>query len=190
MSTTIGIAVTAARAVSMMSSYFGLIETTASDVSKLKHHYLKNGQDYLKRALECTKIIQEKGDHKQQEVNDENIRVYLTNALNEFISAKNVEENENKIDALVGVCLCLYLIGDKDGAMKMKKELESVELSRSERVKARLKNMADLLIPLWRWGDVVVDPAPVLQHDIFRSRKLEQKKDDAVKMIDNYTKKE
>lgn len=100
-----------------IAEYFGLIEGVSTQVTKLIHQAFKSAKDNLEYA---------KMTSGQNQID------YIKRAKDRFIDAIAVEENENKVLALVGLSMCQYLLGDSIGAQKSLDRIDDVELSRAE----------------------------------------------------------
>lgn len=60
---------------------------------------------------------------------------YIKRAKDCFIDAVAVEENENKVLALVGLSMCQYMLGDTINAERSLDRIRNVELTKAEKVK-------------------------------------------------------
>lgn len=106
---------------SKIAEYFGLIEGTSTNVRKLLHQAFISAKDNLEYAGSST---------------GENQINYVMRAKDCFIDAVAVEENENKILALVGLSVCQYFLRDIDGAQRSLDRIQEVNLSSAEKNKA------------------------------------------------------
>lgn len=111
-------------ATSKIAEYFGLIQGVDTKVTKLLHQSFNSAKSNLEYALSAS---------GQNQID------YIKQAKNEFNQATQVEENENKILALVGLSMCQFLLGDKENATVTYNKIESVNLSNSERNKCIAK---------------------------------------------------
>ena len=107
-------------AASKIAEYFGLIEGVNTKVTKLLHQAFNSAKANLEYARNA--IGQNQID-------------YIKQARVEFNQAVAVEENENKIFALVGLAMCQYLLGETSNANVTFDRISSVTLTRAEIVK-------------------------------------------------------
>lgn len=107
-------------AASKIAEYFGLIEGVNTKVTKLLHQAFNSAKANLEYARNAT---------GQNQID------YIKQARVEFNQAVAVEENENKILALVGLAMCQYLLGETSNANVTFDRISSVTLTRAEIVK-------------------------------------------------------
>ncbi|MGN0088683.1 MAG: hypothetical protein ACI35Y_06625 [Candidatus Limimorpha sp.] len=107
-------------AASKIAEYFGLIEGVNIKVTKLLHQAFNSAKANLEYARNAT---------GQNQID------YIKQARVEFNQAVAVEENENKILALVGLAMCQYLLGETSNANVTFDRISSVTLTRAEIVK-------------------------------------------------------
>lgn len=107
-------------AASKIAEYFGLIEGVNTKVTKLLHQAFNSAKANLEYARNAT---------GQNQID------YIKQARVEFNQAVAVEENENKILALVGLAMCQYLLGETDNANTTFNRIKNVNLTRAEKVK-------------------------------------------------------
>lgn len=103
-----------------IAKFFGLIEGVSTQVTKLVHQAFKSAQDNLEYAKTAS---------GQNQID------YIKRAKDLFIDAVAVEENENKVLALVGLSMCQFLLGDTINAEKSFERIESVELTTAKKTK-------------------------------------------------------
>lgn len=106
-----------------ITEYFGLIEGVATQVTKLLHQAFLSATYNLEYAR--TSIGQNQID-------------YVKRAKDRFMDAVAVEENENKILALVGLSMCQYFLRDYTGAQRSLNRIQDVQLTRAEKMKYRV----------------------------------------------------
>lgn len=104
-------------AASKIAEYFGLIEGVDTKVTKLLHQAFNSAKANLEYARNTT---------GQNQID------YIKQARVEFNQAVAVEENENKILALVGLAMCQYLLGETSNANVTFDRISSVTLTRAE----------------------------------------------------------
>lgn len=104
---------------------FGLIETVSTDVTKLLHQAFLSAKDNLEYASTTT---------GQNQID------YVKRAKDCFIDAVAVEENENKILALVGLSMCQFFLQDYKNAQKSLDRIRDVNLTTAEKVKYKALN--------------------------------------------------
>lgn len=104
-------------AASKIAEYFGLIEGVNTKVTKLLHQAFNSAKANLEYARNTT---------GQNQID------YIKQARVEFNQAVAVEENENKILALVGLAMCQYLLGETSNANVTFDRISSVTLTRAE----------------------------------------------------------
>jgi len=102
---------------SKIAEYFGLIESVSTNVRRLLHQAFNSAKD----NLEYARIS--KGNNQID---------YVKRAKDCFVDAIAVEENENKILALVGLSMCQYFLHDIDGAQRSMYRIREVNLSSAE----------------------------------------------------------
>ena len=105
---------------SKIAEYFGLIEGVNTHVTKLLHQAFNSATANLEYARNAT---------------GQNQMDYIKQARTEFNQAAAVEENENKILALVGLTMCQHLLGEISTANLTFNKIDSVTLTRSELTK-------------------------------------------------------
>lgn len=103
---------------SKIAEYFGLIEGVNTKVTKLLHQAFNSAKANLEYARNAT---------GQNQID------YIKQARVEFNQAVAVEENENKILALVGLAMCQYLLGETSNANVTFDKISSVSLTRAEK---------------------------------------------------------
>lgn len=118
------------RVSSMILEYFGLIEGVNTNVTKLLHQAFNSAKANLEYALNTT---------------GQNRIDYIKQARTEFNQAITVEENENKILALVGLAMCQHLLGDTDNAIITYDKISSVSLTKAEKNKFLVKKNAVIM---------------------------------------------
>ena len=107
-------------ATSKIAEYFGLIEGVNTKVTKLLHQAFNSAKTNLEYARNTT---------GQNQID------YIKQARVEFNQAVAVEENENKILALVGLAMCQYLLGETSNANVTFDKINDVTLTRAEKAK-------------------------------------------------------
>ena len=80
-----------------IAEYFGLIEGVNTLITRLLHQAFNSAKSNLEYARNAS---------GQDQID------YIKQARIEFNQAVAVEENENKLLALVGLSMCQYLLGD------------------------------------------------------------------------------
>ncbi len=116
---TIGVATCA----KFIAEYLGLIESTVSNTSVLRHEPLISATAFLNEAKNCT---------------DETLMIkYLDDARRNFRKAVSLEENERKVTALLGVAMCQKMLGDYANSKINIQGIKNVTLSRSEIARIR-----------------------------------------------------
>lgn len=103
---------------SKIAEYYGLIEGVDTKVTKLLHQAFNSAKANLEYARNAT---------GQNQID------YIKQARVEFNQAVAVEENENKILALVGLAMCQYLLGETSNANVTFDKISSVSLTRAEK---------------------------------------------------------
>jgi hypothetical protein len=104
-------------AASKIAEYFGLIEGVNTKVTKLLHQAFNSAKANLEYARNAT---------GQNQID------YIKRARVEFNQAVAVEENENKILALVGLAMCRYLLGETSNANVTFDRINEVNLTKAE----------------------------------------------------------
>ena len=104
-------------AASKIAEYFGLIEGVNTKVTKLLHQAFNSAKANLEYARNAT---------GQNQID------YIKQARVEFNQAVAVEENENKILALVGLAMCQYLLGETSNANVTFDRINEVNLTKAE----------------------------------------------------------
>ena len=117
-------------AASKIAEYFGLIEGVNTNVTKLLHQAFNSAKANLEYARNTT---------GQNQID------YIKQARVEFNQAVTVEENENKILALVGLAMCQYLLGEISNANVTFDKINDVTLTRAEKAKYIAKNLSVVL---------------------------------------------
>lgn len=116
-----------------IAEYFGLIEGVDSKITKLLHQAFNSAVANLEVA--CNSFGQNQID-------------YIKQARIEFNQSVQVEDNENKILALVGLSMCQFLLGDVSNSKKTYNKINSVELSKAEIVKYTAADVSCFSLPL------------------------------------------
>lgn len=116
-----------------IAEYFGLIEGVDSKITKLLHQSFNSAVANLEAA--CNSSGQNQID-------------YIKQARIEFNQSVQVEENENKILAFVGLSMCQFLLGDVSNSRMSYKKINGIELSRSEIVKYTVADVGSAGLPL------------------------------------------
>ena len=116
-----------------IAEYFGLIEGVDSKITKLLHQAFNSAVANLEAA--CNSFGQNQID-------------YIKQARIEFNQSVQVEDNENKILALVGLSMCQFLLGDVLNSKKSYNKINSVELSKAEIVKYTAADVSRFSLPL------------------------------------------
>lgn len=119
-----------------IAEYFGLIEGVSTQVTKLVHQAFISAKDNLEYARTSS---------GQNQID------YIKQAKDRFIDAVAVEENENKILALVGLSMCQFMLGDTLSAQRSLERVRNVELTRAENAKYKTTEVGSWLFP---WGPV------------------------------------
>ena len=132
-----------------IAEYLGLIEGVSTLITRLLHQAFNSAKSNLEYA--CNASGQDQID-------------YIKQARIEFNQAVAVEENENKLLALVGLSMCQYLLGDNYNAQQTLKKVEKVDLTRAEKAKYWALRLAGNAIP----GLIIDFPGM----DPFEARKL------------------
>lgn len=104
-----------------IAAYLGVIDSVSADMKKLLHQSFKSALMNLKYAKDAS--------------NSTTCESYIKQAINEFIRAIAVEENENLVSAYLGLSMCQYKLGDFINAKTTLKKISSVNLSKTERAK-------------------------------------------------------
>jgi predicted YcjX-like family ATPase len=165
--TTIGIAIGTMNATLAIASYFELIDTVSSDVSKLLHQSFTSARMNLELAQTADDQVQR--------------NEYLKEARSKFIEAVAVEKDENLVSAYAGLALCQYLLMEKTNAQLTIEKLLGVELSLSSKIKGAIA--VELPPP------IIIDPAPPstnvvsisYKNVLARKRAFEEYKENVVK---------
>lgn len=105
---------------SKIAEYFGLIEGVNTLITRLLHQAFNSAKSNLEYARNA---------RGQAQID------YIKQARIEFNQAVAVEENENKLLALVGLSMCQYLLGDEYNSRKTLNMINDVELTRAEKTK-------------------------------------------------------
>ena len=109
-----------------IAEYFGLINGVDTKITKLLHQAFNSAKANLEFA---------------RNTSGQNQTDYIKQARIEFNQAVSVEENENKVLALVGLSMCQYMLGDKYNACCTLDKIKSVELTKAELLKYGAKEM-------------------------------------------------
>lgn len=110
----------AVRSTRTIASFIGIVESTDANISKLRHRDFNSAIENLKYAQSCQTL--------------ESAANYIETARVRFIDSLSLEENENKIDAFVGLAMCQHLQGNDNLALLTLKRIQTeVELTRSEK---------------------------------------------------------
>ena len=131
---TIGVATCA----KFIAEYLGLIGSTVSNTSVLRHEPLISAIAFLNEAKNCT---------------DETLMIkYLDDARRNFRKAVSLEENERKVTALLGVAMCQKMLGDYANSKINIQGIKNVTLSRSEIARIRalqaVQHFSHLYVPV------------------------------------------
>lgn len=110
-----------------IAEYLGLIESVSSDVSKLRHEPLQSAIAWFNNAKNCT--------------DEELMGNYIHDARREFMKAISLEDNENKISAILGLCLCQHILGDETNATNNLQKIDEVVLTNTEKIKGATKGV-------------------------------------------------
>ncbi|MCQ2076315.1 MAG: hypothetical protein MJZ20_04660 [Bacteroidaceae bacterium] len=128
-----------------IASFIGLVESTDANISKLRHRDFNSAIENLKYAQSCQTL--------------ESAANYIETARVRFIDSLSLEENENKIDAFVGLAMCQHLQGNDNLALLTLKRIQTeVELTRSEKNNAIAYDIG--VASLGYDPQIMVDPAP------------------------------
>lgn len=147
----------AVRSTKTIESFLGLVESTDANISKLRHRDFNSAIENLKYAQSCQTL--------------ESAASYFETARVRFIDSLSLEENENKIDAFVGLAMCQHLQGnDNLAVLTLKRISTEVELTRSEKNKAIAYDIG--LASLGFNPNTVTDPASILSGMYFTVPKL------------------
>ena len=119
---TIGIAITSANAALAIASYFELIDTVSSDVSKLLHQSFKSARMNLELAQTSDNLSQREE--------------YVKEARNKFVEAIAVEKDENLVSAYAGLAMCQLFLGDEINMQLTLGKIGTLQLSRAAILKA------------------------------------------------------
>lgn len=146
-------------AASKIAEYFGLIEGVNTNVTKLLHQAFNSAKANLEYARNAT---------GQNQID------YIKQARVEFNQAVAVEENENKILALVGLAMCQYLLGETFNANVTFEKICSVSLTRAEknRYLARKNATRIIFLPAVTIADLIIgnpikrNPTPILDFSL------------------------
>lgn len=141
---------------SKIAEYFGLIEGVNTKITKLLHQAFNSAKANLEHARNTT---------GQNQID------YIKQARVEFNQAVAVEENENKILALVGLAMCQYLLGDITNANLTYDKVSSVSLTRAEKNKYLVKKngiriAAKIYTSIFHPGIIVDPPIPTLDFSL------------------------
>lgn len=110
----------AIRSTRTIASFISLVESTDANISKLRHRDFNSAIENLKYAQSCQPL--------------ESAANYVETARVRFIDSLLLEENENKIDAFVGLAMCQHLQGNDNLALLTLKRIQTeVKLTRSEK---------------------------------------------------------
>jgi len=114
-----------ATCVKFISEYLGIIEGADSNTQKLRHEPLISALSWLYNANNCK--------------NKDMMQTYLHDARREFMKAVSLEEDENKITALLGLAMCQQMFGDKINAQNNLARIKDVSLSAGAIARANAK---------------------------------------------------
>lgn len=134
---TIGVATCA----KFITEYLGLIESAAINTSKLRHEPLKSAIAWFKNAKNCSDVAI--------------MKTYLNDARRDFMKAISLEQNENKVAAILGLSMCQLLLGDRVNANRNIQEINDVRLSVVEITKRALKRQPNGVSELVLWATPV-----------------------------------
>lgn len=104
-----------------IAEYTGLIESVGANVTKLVHAPFKSAMANLKDAAMASEANRE---------------FYIREALKEFTTACQLEENENLVSAILGKAMCQHLLKDYLNRDMTIKQIDNVELTLPEKTKA------------------------------------------------------
>lgn len=139
-------------AASKIADYFGLIEGVNTKVTKLLHQAFNSAKANLEYARNTT---------GQNQID------YIKQARVEFNQAIAVEENENKILALVGLAMCQYLLGETSNANVTFDRISSVSLTRAEKNRYLARKNAIRIAFLLPYNVIIGDPLrPILDFSL------------------------
>lgn len=117
-----------------LANYLGFMEESSKYTKMLVHAPFQSAKSCLEDALRSTDNVQ-RFQHLLQE------------AETNFRQAVALEENEEKIVALLGLSLSQLLLNDKANASSNYRKIQEVDLSDSERRKAYAKDILRSQIP-------------------------------------------
>lgn len=147
----------AIRSTKTIASFIGLVESTDADISKLRHRDFNSAIENLKYAQSCQTL--------------ESAANYIETARVRFIDSLSLEENENKIDAFVGLAMCQHLQGNDDLAVLTLKRIQAeVELTKREKNNAIAYDIG--VATLGINPNIMTDPAPNMSGMYFMVPKL------------------
>ncbi len=98
-----------------VAEYIGLVASATANTSKLVHTPFNSAIEWLNNAKNC----------KDPAI----MKDYLNDARKGFMDAISLEEDENKIAAIVGLSMCQYMLGDKTNAKNNLQKVNDVTLS-------------------------------------------------------------
>lgn len=81
-----------------IAAYLGVVDSVSANIKKLLHQSFKSALINLKDAKDAS--------------NSNTCESYFKQAINEFIRAIAVEENENLVSAYLGLSICQYTLVD------------------------------------------------------------------------------
>ena len=117
-----------ARSTKSIKSYLGVIESSDDSISKLSHNPFNSAIENLRYAQACANI--------------DNAASYIEVARSKFIEAINLEENENKVDAFLGLAMCQHLQkADHLARITLNRIPKEVNLTKGEKRKAIAKDI-------------------------------------------------
>lgn len=159
---TIG-AVTCAK---FVAEYLGLIESTTANTRLLRHESLRSAIAWFENARDC---------------NDSSLMIeYLHDARREFMKAISLEENENKVAAILGLSTCQCLLGDAINSQNNIQKIKEVKLSFSEKsIIVAMHIAADIFSPVVMMIAMITKPS-IRDHIRQREQELEEYKKDAL----------
>lgn len=103
------------RSVRIIGGYLGVI---GSDVQRLRHESLSSAITFLNYALNCH--------------DEEKFLYYTKEALSNFVKAESLEDDEEKVESILGIYTCQRLLGDTMNANDTLKRIANVSLSSRE----------------------------------------------------------
>lgn len=98
-----------------VAEYLGVVASASANTTRLRHAPLNSAVAWLNNAKNCK--------------DRETMKDYLNDARRGFMDAISLEEDENKIAAIVGLSMCQYMLGDKTNAKNNLQKVNDVTLS-------------------------------------------------------------